>query len=147
MAKEKVYVELTNGEKCATTKAGWNAEDIDKKGIPVLAEGWAEGKGVHFGLSLGYMKAIAEQLPDYVLGFYKAGNREVPVLDSTKLVNDIKQDWATHKELKVEVIKLARSKAKAVAALEEVKNNPEVMEILKTTNPALYAQLTGQAPQ
>ena len=141
---EKIKVVLTNGTEVSSSKNGWNDEVIDKKGVPVLAEGWETGKGVHFGLSLGYLKAIADQLPEYVLGLYKAGNREVPVIDSIKLTNDIKSDWAELKNLKVEVVKLARSATKAKAALAEVINNPEVMAVLKETNPELYAKLSGK---
>jgi hypothetical protein len=138
---EKVMVVLENGTEVKSSKNGWNVEEIEKKGIPVLAEGWDAGKGVHFGLSLGYLKAIAEQLPDYVLGVYKAGIREVPVIDSIKLTNDIKSDWAELKELKVEVVKLARNASKAKAALKEVASDPEMLALIKEKNPALYETL------
>ena len=138
MAKEKTFVELTNGTEIPTTKDGWSAEYTDAK--QVLTSGW--GSNPHFGVSDGILLAIAKQCPDLVDGEYQTANGEIPVINGIRLADDILQTYIEAKGLQVEKVRFAGSRSSVSSDLKSLGANPEVMAMIRATNQKLYDRIS-----
>ena len=129
MAKvEKIEVSLDNEAPATFQKA-----DVDENkliGQKVLINEWKAGTGVHFGCNLSFVDAVAQQLPEFVMGKYQ----EIPVVDGKTLAQDIINSYIEVKGLNVvKGVAASRTGAtKKLAALKEaIGDNPELIEALK----------------
>ena len=145
MGKTNKMVEaLDDKSEVVTTKEGWNKEDIEKKNIPILFAGWKEGTAPHHSIGLGVGLEIVEKIPDVVLGQYNG----IPVVDPVA-VNGLMMDAFCEKYgIEKVSIRLAANRGSAKKDLDALKGgiseNSEVMALLKTSNPDLYAKLGGE---
>ena len=110
--------------------ASFKEEEVDEiTKHKTVANGWKPGRAVHFGVSLGFMNAVAEQMPDLVLG--KLG--ETSIIDGKALARDIISSYIEKNELNI--VKIAASRSSAVKKLNAVKeaigDNPALIEALK----------------
>jgi len=129
MAKvERIEVSLDNG-----TQASFQKEDVEGNKISeqkVVANEWKAGTGIHFGCGLAFMDAVAQQIPDFVMGKYE----EVPVIDGKALAQDIINSYIEVKGLNVvKGVAASRTGAtKKLAALKEaIGDNQAIIEALK----------------
>lgn len=134
MAKEKNVEVLSNGVSVETGKDNW-VEDV-----PVYAEGWNSGQGVHFGCSLGFLAAVAKAVPELVVG--KRVSNNAPVIDAVGLTTDILNTYIEAKGLEVLKIKSARTSIskQAKEAIEAISQDAEILALLQS-KPELAAKL------
>jgi hypothetical protein len=146
--KNKQTTILTNGETIATTEDGWNPAELAE--VPVLLAGWQPGKASHHPIALGIALAAKESIPEAYLGDFvaqKPSGEEVlvPVVDP-KLLSQLAQEALIEKyNMDVSTVRIATSRTGAKKQYDALKatigSSPEVMEMIKKTNPALYAML------
>ena len=128
MAKvERVEVSLENG-----AVASFQPDDVERiKDHKAVANEWKVGTGVHFGCNLGFMNAVAESIPELVIGKYK----ETAVLDGRAMAQDILNTYIEVKGLNVVKVRMAGNRSGANKKLANVKAviegmDPKVMEAL-----------------
>lgn len=142
MAKETHIVVLDDGEKITSTK---DVSASDVKGLPCYYLNWAAGKPAHISLSwLGH--DVAEKIPGVKIG--ELGG--VPVIDPNVLTASLIEAGAEKFGFDVSKIRLATNRAASAEVKAKAKKyealtaNPAVMEALKTSDPELFAALTGE---
>lgn len=157
--KMKQFVTDKDGKEVEieTTSKGWGKNDCH--GMPASMAGWAEGKASHHGINLGVAIACkdiefdidGEKVSAYI-GDFETENKDgttgkMAVYDPQVLNAVILDAFVEKYDLKVEKIKIAGNRTGAKKELEstysDLSNNPEVMAVLKTTNPELYKKLNG----
>lgn len=145
MAKDKVVVRLDNGTQIETTKEGWTKTKVAD--CVVLTAGWAEGTAPHHSIGTTMAKAIADTLPEFVLGSFEG----IPVLDASAIFEDMHQLWCKEKGIDLTKISVAQSRngakkenvalSSAISGISE-SAKAEVLAILEKTNPALFNKLS-----
>ena len=154
MGKEKQVQSLVDGTEINTSKDGWEPKSVS--GIPALMAGWKEGAASHHSIGLGLALACKdneELAKEVYLGDF-AGEKEngdiveVPVFDPVKINNLMYEAFVEKYELDVPVLRIAGNRTGAKKELESLKagilDDPKVAELLKESNPELYAKLGGK---
>lgn len=132
--KDNYITVLDNGTECEATK-DWTPESAAEQ--DVLAEGWQPGGAIHFTVSQGIQKAIAEQCPEYVKGYFNG----TPVIDSEKLVADFRVAFIDAKNLNVQKTAPSRRTGKAMGEVKSlITADPDVLAVVRA-NPELAKKL------
>jgi len=124
-AKEnKVEVTLDDGQTIEMYAS--DEAKIQEADVSVLAEGWRAASPIHFGVSLGFMDCVANQLPEFVMGSLKG----IPVLNPRELAHDILKTYIETKGLKIDA-KMASSKSGAAKKVSQINQIAESSPELK----------------
>ena len=147
----KEIVTLDNGVEVETTKTGWDKKAIGEAKLPAIMAGWKEGAASHHSIGLG-LAIASKEIEGAYLGEFIAENEKgeevsVPVFDPKVINAAMYEAYVEKYSLDVPKISAATSRVGVQKQIDAIKSGlsdmPEVMELLKTTNPEMYAKIGG----
>lgn len=134
MAKNQNVAVLANGTEVRTTKDGWS--ETESARLPVLLEGWQEGKASHHPISLGLALACKDIIPGAYKGDFQAQTQDgetvlIPVIDPLVIHEAMMDAFVEAYKLDVQRVRIATSRASVTKELAEAGANEDVIAALR----------------